>query len=414
MRNPGITARGLYNTLTLALLLLASILLFPNHGAALGPDLGGVIAVEPPTSPADEAVTSSLAAAPTSNWKVVYVVGEVVGEVDGPSGTITLDYIQDARENTTALRGMGMTVAEFYPPNNRWADIRAAAVDARVIIYAGHGISWGGDPPEVGGFRLRPDEAVSPDQIRNELRMAPGAIAILSHVCFASGTSSGDATGITSEEARRRVAQYSQPFLQAGLIGYYSSWYYGFPAALLTSLASGMTQQAAYEAYHDFDPQSVERYQHPDFPQLALWLDKDDWPDWPGFQYNYAFAGAPALRLTGDFSTPSLILSPQTITLSAIPSGPPQVLAIQVGSTDGATVTWTAGESPDQSWLSIQTVSSPSGQVLLITVTPPSSLGHYTTDISVVTSDRAFAEREVRVSIALDVMRLTLVPFVAN
>ncbi|NPV09788.1 MAG: hypothetical protein HPY83_17740 [Anaerolineae bacterium] len=394
--------RGLL--LLLALSLLLASLTAPMPAVAAEPHLGGVLAAHPPVDPTAQAELHATLAAAAVPWKVVYVVGEV----DGPDGPTTAAYVDDARTQSAQLRQMGMTVVEFYPPNNRWADIVAAAADARVLIYAGHGVGWGGDPMLVGGMRLRSDESVHPDQIRSQLRMAPPAVVLLNHVCYAAGTSTEDVNGTAYEEALRRVAEYSQPFLEAGLAGYYANWYYGFPSALLASLASGMTLGEAYEAYHDFSPATVQRLQHPRSAGDVLWLDYDDWPDWPGLQYDYAFAGDPALTLT-ETAAPSLVLSQQAVELYAVPGADAEVLRVRVATSDGSPAEWTAWvDGGSEGWLTLD--SDPAQKQLLLTIEPPRQMGTYSAEVIVRAEEGPLAGQETRLPVRLIVQHLTLIP----
>ncbi|MHB0876812.1 MAG: hypothetical protein ACYC5O_12310 [Anaerolineae bacterium] len=244
------------------------------------------------------------------HWKVVYVVG-VVDTIGGPA---TRSYVDSARDNAAQLRTLGLQVQEFYPPDNHWPAIRAAANDADILIYSGHGVSWGGDPPLVGGLLLQPGEAVHPDQVRVELHMAANAVAIMSHICYAAGVSAEDAGPIAREEAERRVAQYSLPFLDAGISGYYANMYGTFPVALVEQLLGGDALGRAYEGFWDFGAGTVERHRHPQRPAMAMWLDKDDWN---GMRYNYAFVGDENLRLAGNVGVLSSGVSRGLVSIGA-------------------------------------------------------------------------------------------------
>jgi len=191
----------------------------------------------------------------------------------------------------TELAANGVTVSKFYTPANDWAQIRASADGAHFLFYRGHGVYWSDFPyPTVGGFYLK-DHFISPNDIRNDLNLAPNAIVVMSGACFASGSSSVGEDVIDSEEARRRVAQYSDPFFDIGAAGYYSNWYGAAPQMFMRYLFQGMTLRGAYESFFDFSAGSVEWYTHPDHLQLALWLDKDYYGG--ETHYNNAFAGRP-------------------------------------------------------------------------------------------------------------------------
>ena len=64
---------------------------------------------------------------------------------------------------------------------------------------------------------------MSASEIRSGLQLARGAIVML-YACFAAGTSSLDTTAISSTEAQRRVAEYSDPFRDVGILANYSNW----------------------------------------------------------------------------------------------------------------------------------------------------------------------------------------------
>jgi len=120
------------------------------------------------------------------------------------------------------LAANGVTVHRFYTPNNDWGQIKAAAEGAHFLFYRGHGVYWDSMPsPTVGGFHLK-ELFVSSDDIRNDLHLAPNAIVML-YGCFTAGSSSEDSGSISSAEAQRRVAQYSDPFFDIGAAGYYAN-----------------------------------------------------------------------------------------------------------------------------------------------------------------------------------------------
>lgn len=381
----------------LVALILAAALLMPSGMQALAqePHLGGVVAADPPqTMPAGKPELGALG----SGFKAVYIVGDVDG-VDGPT---TQQYIAQARDQAQQLRSLGFTVVEFYAPDNHWSDIVAAVTDAQAIIYAGHGIRWGGDDALVGGMKLNASESVHPDQIRSDLRMAPGAVVILNHTCYSAGTGTEDIQGTDFETAVRRASQYSQPFLDAGLSGYYASWYYGFPAAVLTSLASGLTLGEAYEAYHDFNPETVTRLTHPLSPDHVLWLDYDNWTGWEGLQYNYAFAGDPD-ALLGEAPSPTFALSQPELSTYATIGGAAQTVTIQV--TAEGSPSWDAWvEGGSQPWLTLE--PKPDEGVLLVHLQPPAAAGNYAAQVIV----QPLYYPPLRLSVSLLVGHLTLLP----
>lgn len=237
----------------------------------------------------------------------------LVGPIDGDDGSWTTQEKDNMDLAAAELEANGVTVYKFYTPNNNWAQITAAANGAHFLFYRGHGVYWGEMPsPPVGGFALK-DRFASADDIRNDLHLAPNAIIML-YGCFTAGSASNDPAPISSAEAQRRVAQYSDPFFDIGASGYYADWFGNAFQMFVRYLFQGQTLGQAYESYADFNSETVEHYSHPDHPTMAMWLDKDFWDG--QWQYNNAFAGLPDYRLEDIFQIP-----PDHVFISGSPDG---------------------------------------------------------------------------------------------
>jgi hypothetical protein len=218
----------------------------------------------------------------------------IVGPIDGDTGDWTLQEKNNMDLAAEALTSHGVEVHKFYTPNNDWDQIVAAATGAHFLLYRGHGVYWTDMPtPDVGGFALK-NGMISSSQIRSDLKLAPNAIIML-YGCFTAGTAGNDTTSISSAEAQRRVAQYSDPFFDIDAGGYFADWFGGAFPSYVNSLFAGQTQARAYEAFFDFNADTVERYMHPDHPSQVMWLDHDVWDDM--VKYNNAFVGQPDVTL---------------------------------------------------------------------------------------------------------------------
>lgn len=218
----------------------------------------------------------------------------IVGPIDGENGDWTVREKANMDLAATALEANGVTVHTFYTPNDSWDQIVAAATDAHFLLYRGHGVYLTSMPtPDVGGFSLT-EGIIWPDRIRSDLKLAPNAIVML-YGCFTAGTAGNDTTSISSAEAQRRVAQYSDIFLDIGAGGYFANWFGGAFPSYVNALFAGQTQAQAYEAFSDFNAATGERHMHPDHQAQALWLDHDVWDDM--VKYNNAFVGQPDATL---------------------------------------------------------------------------------------------------------------------
>ena len=243
-----------------------------------------------------------------------------------------------------------------------------------ILMYRGHGVYWSAMPsPNVGGFALS-KTFVSNDMIRNDLHLAPNAIVML-YGCFTSGSSGNDTTSITSTEAQRRVAMYSDPFFDIGVGGYYADWFGDAFQKYVQYLFEGKTLKETYNNSTIFNAASVERYTHPNHPDKVMWLDKDNWYD-PKPQYNDAFAGIADATLTDLFqppAPPTMGVSPLSIT-RIVQSGEnpmPVSIAVTITSPDPATLlTWYTSISQPAAWLTTAPTLGTSGQNIALTLPP--------------------------------------------
>ncbi len=250
----------------------------------------------------------------------------IVGPIDGNSGEWTTQARADMDLAAAELAANGVAVHTFYTPDNDWNTITRAAEGAHFLLYRGHGIRWSEMPsPEVGGFGLNNGNFVSPEDIRSDLKLAPGAIVML-YGCFTAGTSASDTDAISSTEAQRRVAQYADPFLEGGAEGYFANWFGNAFQHYIRALFAGDTLLQAYQSYYDFNTTTAEQYTLAAHPAYSMWLDYDVWTF---TKYNNAFVGDPDATLQSLFGEDSATALPddnsqrgaRTIYLPAIATG---------------------------------------------------------------------------------------------
>jgi hypothetical protein len=169
------------------------------------------------------AMSVSAAAATTSasvRPKVVVIVG--------PVGSSTSEYISDAKRLAAQARGYGATVTELYSPNATWSRVLAATKGANVLIYLGHGNGspspYAGGQDSHNGLGLNASATGSNTNVRyygesyvaKDIRLAPNAVVILNHLCYASGNNEWGKGNPTQSVAMQRVDNYGQGFLAAG------------------------------------------------------------------------------------------------------------------------------------------------------------------------------------------------------
>jgi hypothetical protein len=166
---------------------------------------------------------SFVAAAPVaaSGPKVVVVVG--------PTNGATATYVTRAKAIASQARSLGASVTEIYTPKATWARVSAAAQGAKLFVYLGHGSGYpspyGFHPDRADGMGLNPyldSGTTTPVKyygeslIASTIRFAPGAVVLLNHLCYASGSGEPGMAQPTWSVARQRVDNYAAGFIGAG------------------------------------------------------------------------------------------------------------------------------------------------------------------------------------------------------
>jgi hypothetical protein len=165
----------------------------------------------------------TVAAAPASGVpKVVLIVG--------PVGAATSRYRAEARDAARIARAYTSDVTEIYSPNATWPAVRRALQGASLVVYMGHGNGWPSRyrdhlyPPSQDGFGLNPapggddssHQYFGEGPIASSIRLAPNAVVLLNHLCYASGNSEPGLPEGSLATARQRVDNFAAGFIAAG------------------------------------------------------------------------------------------------------------------------------------------------------------------------------------------------------
>jgi hypothetical protein len=168
-------------------------------------------------------VPAVLAASPaTGVAKVVVIVG--------PSGGATDRYRAEARKAAALARRYTSDVTEIYSPNATWPAVKAALQGASLVIYMGHGNGWPSPyrdslyPASQNGFGLNPSSGGNDSthqyfgeaKIAKSIRLAPDAVVLLNHLCYASGNSEPGLAEGTLDTAKQRVDNFAAGFIKSG------------------------------------------------------------------------------------------------------------------------------------------------------------------------------------------------------
>jgi hypothetical protein len=159
----------------------------------------------------------------------VAAAGPKVVVVVGPTHGATAKYLTRARAIAAQARSLGASVTEIYTPRATWARVVAAARGAKLFVYLGHGNGWPSpytfNPTKVNGLGLNPTLGSGTTKpvkyygealVARSIKLAPGAVVLLNHLCYASGSPEPGRAQPSWSVARRRVDNYARGFLAAG------------------------------------------------------------------------------------------------------------------------------------------------------------------------------------------------------
>ncbi|HEV8699502.1 MAG TPA: S-layer homology domain-containing protein [Candidatus Limnocylindrales bacterium] len=224
-------------------------------------------------------------------------------------------------------------VKKVYSPNATWSAVKNAVVGANVVIYFGHGNGWPSpyayDPKFTtkDGFGLNATAGNGDSNMKyygepyvSTLDLAPGAVILLHHLCYASGNSEPGYPAPTRSVAKQRVDNYGAGFLKAGVAAVIADGHRGpidYLAALFAptdqTLADLWRTQPNYRG-HEFGFGSSRT------PGMTALMD----PDTSTSGYYRSFIGNPAAT-TADV---------RNGTQPVPPPPPPGAYAVQMVFTD--------------------------------------------------------------------------------
>ncbi len=184
--------------------------------------LAGVVAATLVVVLAWGSLPASASAAVSADPKVVLVVGATHGTT--PTYRAWMDVVA-----ATASR-YSRNVVTVYSPNATWTAVRAALQGASVVVYMGHGNGFPSpyttalNPASQDGMGLNAVAGAGDSNTKyygesylaNEVRLAPNAVVILSHNCYASGNSEPGGPEPSLAVAKARIDNFAAGFLRAG------------------------------------------------------------------------------------------------------------------------------------------------------------------------------------------------------
>lgn len=153
--------------------------------------------------------------------KVVIVVGATQGT--------TASYRSDADAAAAVFARYTSNITKVYSPNATWGAVSAAAKGANILVYLGHGSGypnpyvsylqpWGDNGMGLNATAAGTDNNTQyyGENYMAQLGLAPNAVVMLNHLCYASGDSEWGMGLPTLSVAQQRVDGYASGFLRGG------------------------------------------------------------------------------------------------------------------------------------------------------------------------------------------------------
>lgn len=147
----------------------------------------------------------------------------------GPTASLTSQNLIDGEQMARSAEAQGMDVRRVFHPRATWDRVLANIQGASLVVYMGHGNGW---PSPYGpfqektknGFGLNPYEGGSAanhtyyggNPIRSNITLAPNAVVLLVHLCYASGNAEPGMAIPSEDIARQRVDGFAAAFLAVG------------------------------------------------------------------------------------------------------------------------------------------------------------------------------------------------------
>jgi hypothetical protein len=167
------------------------------------------------------AAGAPVARAAATQTKVVIVVGATQG--------VTSNYRAEADVVAAQFAKYTSNIIKVYSPNATWSAVATAAQGANVLVYMGHGSGFPNpylsyeQPNGDNGMGLNASAAGTDNntQYYGEnymalLNLAPNAVVMLNHLCYASGDNEWGAGLPSAAVAHQRVDGYASGFLRGG------------------------------------------------------------------------------------------------------------------------------------------------------------------------------------------------------
>ncbi|MBF8291031.1 MAG: hypothetical protein HW391_1999 [Chloroflexi bacterium] len=267
--------------------------------------LVGIIAVAPVAAAAAPSGASTLTAGLNAPGDPLTLSTAKVVIIVGATHSSTSHYREIGDEAYAVAIQYSSNVVKVYSPNATWAAAKAALQGASVVLYLGHGNGWPSPYPYDPTFTARNGLGLNATAgngdnntkyygepyLANEVDLAPNAIVLLNHLCYASGNSEPGTTDPTLSVAMQRVDNYGAGFIKAGASAVMAEGH-GSVNGVIRDLFT--TNQSILDLWRNQYDYNGNEFSFPSTrsPGYSAFMD----PDSPTGGYYRSLVGNPSLR----------------------------------------------------------------------------------------------------------------------
>ncbi len=210
-------------------------------------------------------------------------------------------------------------VVKVYSPNATWANVKPALQGASVVVYLGHGNGWPSpytfDPAYTtkNGLGLNATANAGDNNTKyygepylaNEITLAPNAVVLLNHLCYASGNSEPGYAEPTLSIAMQRVDNYGQGFIKAGARAVIAEGHGSINGMIRDLFTTSQSVADLWRSQDDYNGNEFS-FQSARNPAYSALMD----PDSPSSGYYRSLVGNPDLRTESVIGAPIIATDP--------------------------------------------------------------------------------------------------------
>lgn len=172
--------------------------------------------------------------------------------ISAPTHELTDSNLADSEEMAQQAEAAGYDVRRVFHPYATWDNVLANIQGASLVVYMGHGYGWPSPytsqmmEDRQNGMGLNPYPGAAKNErkyygakpIRNNIQLAPHAVVILNHLCYAAGNGENGMPIPSRDVAFQRADNMANGWLYAGADAVFATTWtqdVNFPQVLATT-----------------------------------------------------------------------------------------------------------------------------------------------------------------------------------